>query len=247
VRRPALAIAAVLLVSAAPAASSAPTAQITVYAAASLTDVFPKIDARPRYSFGGSNALAAQIQQGAPADVFASANMTLPNQLHDKNLCSKPVVFTRNALVIVVPKSNPARLRSIYGLTKKGVKIVIAGQGVPVGTYTLQVLKNMNLSGPVLANVVSKETDVREVLAKVALGEADAGFVYKTDAKVDAGKVKVIKIPAWAQPKLQYGICVVSASGNKADARAFVKRVLSKAGQKKLRAAGFLPRVKSRH
>jgi molybdate transport system substrate-binding protein len=247
VRRPALAIAAVLLVSAAPAASSAPTAQITVYAAASLTDVFPKIDARPRYSFGGSNALAAQIQQGAPADVFASANMTLPNQLHDKNLCSKPVVFTRNALVIVVPKSNPARLRSIYGLTKKGVKIVIAGQGVPVGTYTLQVLKNMNLSGPVLANVVSKETDVREVLAKVALGEADAGFVYKTDAKVDAGKVKVIKIPAWAQPKVQYGICVVSASGNKADARAFVKRVLSKAGQKKLRAAGFLPRVKSRH
>jgi molybdate transport system substrate-binding protein len=247
VRRPALAIAAVLLVSAAPAASSAPTAQITVYAAASLTDVFPKIDARPRYSFGGSNALAAQIQQGAPADVFASANMTLPNQLHDKNLCSKPVVFTRNALVIVVPKSNPARLRSIYGLTKKGVKIVIAGQGVPVGTYTLQVLKNMNLSGPVLANVVSKETDVREVLAKVALGEADAGFVYKTDAKVDAGKVKVIKIPAWAQPKLQYGICVVSASVNKADARAFVKRVLSKAGQKKLRAAGFLPRVKSRH
>jgi molybdate transport system substrate-binding protein len=247
VRRPALAIAAVLLVSAAPTASSAPTAQITVYAAASLTDVFPKIDARPRYSFGGSNALAAQIQQGAPADVFASANMTLPNQLHDKNLCSKPVVFTRNALVIVVPKSNPARLRSIYGLTKKGVKIVIAGQGVPVGTYTLQVLKNMNLSGPVLANVVSKETDVREVLAKVALGEADAGFVYKTDAKVDAGKVKVIKIPAWAQPKVQYGTCVVSASGNKADARAFVKRVLSKAGQKKLRAAGFLPRVKSRH
>ncbi len=155
------------------------TAQITVFAAASLTDVFPKIDPSQRYSFGGSNTLAAQIQQGAPADVFASANMTLPNQLNAKGLCSKPVVFTRNTLVIVVPKSNPAehpqRLRPER---KSGVKLVIAGPGVPVGSYTLQILKNMNLSAAVLKNVVSQETDVREVLAKVALGEADAGFVY---------------------------------------------------------------------
>src|SRR5262249_55213817 len=88
-------------------AGATTNAQITVYAAASLTDVFPKIDATQRYQFGGSNTLAAQIQQGAPADVFASANMTLPNQLYAKGLCSKPVVFTRNTLVIVVPKSNP--------------------------------------------------------------------------------------------------------------------------------------------
>ena len=97
----------------------------------------------------------------------------------------------------------------------------------------------MNLSAGVLKNVVSQETDVREVLAKVALGEADAGFVYSTDAKTVPGRVKVIKVPAWAQPKVQYGICVVTASGNKADARAFVKRVLSKAGQAKLLAAGL--------
>jgi molybdate transport system substrate-binding protein len=225
--------------------SAAPTARITVYAAASLTDVFPRIDASPRYSFGGSNTLAAQIQHGAPADVFASANMTLPNTLFAKSLCSKPVVFTRNALVIVVPKSNPAKLRSVYDLTRKGIKLVIAGPGVPVGSYTLQVLRNMNLSSAVLAHVVSRETDVREVLAKVALGEADAGFVYATDAKVDAGKVKVIKLPAWAQPKVQYGICIVSGSSNRADAQAFVKKVLSKAGQTKLRRAGFLPRVKA--
>jgi molybdate transport system substrate-binding protein len=243
-RRLVLGVAAALLVCSAPYAASGPAAQITVFAAASLTDVFPKIDSRPHYSFAGSNALAAQIKQGAPADVFASANMTLPNQLSDAKLCSKPVVFTRNRLVIVVPKSNPAHLRSVYDLKRSGVKIVIAGAGVPVGTYTLQVLKNMNLSSAILANVVSRETDVREVLAKVALGEADAGFVYSTDAKVDAGKVKVIKIPAWAQPKVQYGICVVSASANKSDARAFVKRVLSRAGQKKMKAAGFLPRVK---
>ena len=146
---------------------------VTVYAAASLTDVFPQIDSAQRYSFGGSNTLAAQIQQGAPADVFASANMTLPAQLNQKNLCSKPVVFTRNTLVIVVPKSNPAKLRGIYDLTKKGVKLVIAGPGVPVGSYTLQILKNMNLSAAVLPNVVSRETDVREVLAA---GSRRAGY-----------------------------------------------------------------------
>jgi molybdate transport system substrate-binding protein len=226
-------------------ASAATHAQITVFAAASLTDVFPKIDSAERYSFGGSNTLSAQIQQGAPADVFASANTTLPNQLYAKGLCSKPVVFTRNTLVIVVPTSNPAGIHSVYDLTRSGIKLVVAGSGVPVGSYTLQILKNMNLSSVVLKNVVSQETDVREVLAKVALGEADAGFVYATDARTVPGKVKVVKVPAWAQPKVQYGICVVSSSSNKTDAQAFVNRVLAKAGQAKLLAAGFLPRVKS--
>ena len=116
--------------------------------------------------------------------------------------------------------------------------------GVPVGSYTLQVLKNMNLSASVQKNVVSQETDVREVLAKVSLGEVDAGFVYSTDAKTVAKKVLVVKIPAWAQPKVQYGICVVSSSPHKSAAKAFVKRVLSRAGQKKLHQFGFLARVK---
>jgi molybdate transport system substrate-binding protein len=227
-------------------ASAGPQAQITVYAAASLTDVFPKIDPSERYQFGGSNTLAAQITQGAPADVFASANTTLPNQLYSKGLCSKPVVFTRNTLVVVVPKSNPAKIRSIYNLTKPGVKLVIAGSGVPVGSYTLQILKNMNLSGSVLKNVVSRETDVREVLAKVALGEADAGFVYSTDAKTVSGKVTVVKVPAWAQPKVQYGICIVSKSGDRAAAQAFIRKVLSKAGQRRMQQYGFLPRVKKK-
>jgi molybdate transport system substrate-binding protein len=242
--RRALLIAVAVAAIAAGSAAPAEEAQLTVYAAASLTNVFPQIDKGQRYSFGGSNTLAAQIQQGAPADVFASANTTLPAGLYAKKLCSKPVVFTRNTLVIVVPKSNPANLHSVYDLARTGVKLVIAGPGVPVGSYTLQVLKNMNLSAKVLPNVVSRETDVREVLAKVALGEADAGFVYATDAKVDAGKVKVLKVPAWAQPKVPYGICIVSSSTHKADARQFVSKVLSKAGQAKLRAAGFLPRKK---
>jgi molybdate transport system substrate-binding protein len=223
-------------------ASPAPGTTITVFAASSLTDVFPKIDHRARYSFAGSNTLAAQIQQGAPADVFASANMTIPQQLYDNHLCSKPRAFTRNKLVVVVPKSNPAHLHRVDDLARKGVKVVIADVGVPVGTYTLKVLKALEISKLVLANVVSRETDVREVLAKIVLGEADGGFVYSTDAKAVAGDVKVITIPRWAEPGITYGICVVAHSGHRAGARAFVKKVLSKAGQAKLRRAGFLPR-----
>jgi molybdate transport system substrate-binding protein len=226
-------------------AQAASKAQLTVYAAASLTDVFPKIDSGERYSFGGSNALAAQITQGAPADVFASANMTLPAQLHAKGLCSTPVVFTRNTLVIIVPKANPANVHSVYGLTKQGIKLDVAGKGVPVGSYTIQVLQNMNLDTAVLKNVVSQETDVREVLAKVALGEADAGFVYSTDARTVPGRVTVIKVPAWAQPKVQYGACVVTASHNQAAAQAFVASLIKKPAQAKLLAYGFLPRAKA--
>jgi molybdate transport system substrate-binding protein len=238
-------ILALTLAAGAPAAQRSSKATLTVYAAASLTDAFPKIAPSARYSFGGSNALAAQIKQGAPADVFASANMALPQQLHDAKLCSKPVVFTRNRLVVIVPKANPANIQTVYDLRKHGVKLVIAAPGVPVGSYTLQVLRNMNLSS-VLSNVVSRETDVREVLAKVALGEADAGFVYATDAKLVATRVTTIKVPARAQPTVQYGICVVTASTHRADAQAFVKRVLSKSGQAKLLAAGFLPRLEKR-
>jgi molybdate transport system substrate-binding protein len=237
----ALVVAALL----APACAVART-QLTVYAAASLTDVLPKIDSHERYSFGGSNQLAAQIQQGAPADVFASANTALPSQLHSKGLCSRPVVFTRNALVVVVPKSNPAAIRGVRDLTRPGVKVVVAGAGVPVDSYTLRVLKNMRLSAAVHRNVVSQETDVREVLSKVALGEADAGFVYATDAKTVATRVKTIKLPARAQPNVEYGMCVVTTRTHGSDAQAFMKRVLSRSGQAKLLAAGFLPRVERR-
>ena len=221
-------------------AADARVTGITVYAAASLTDVFPRIDSGPKYSFGASSTLATQITQGAPADVFASANTTIPDQLFAKKLVLKPVVFTRNRLVLAVPSSNPAGIHSVYDLKKQGVKLVIAAATVPVGSYTLQVLKQMGLTS-VLANVVSRESDVRSVLAKVALGEADAGFVYSTDAKTVPGKVNVIKIPAWAQPKVTYAMAVVSSSTHKTAAKKFIAEVLGKAGQKKLLAAGFLP------
>jgi molybdate transport system substrate-binding protein len=217
-------------------------AQLTVYAASSLTDVLPRI-APERYSFGGSNMLAAQIRQGAPADVFASANTKLPAQLHAAGLCSKPVVFTRNALVVVVPKANPAHIRRVADLAKPKVRLVVAAAGVPVGDYTVQVLQTLRLAKPVLENVVSRESDVRSVLAKVALGEADAGFVYSTDARTVSGRVRVVRLPARAQADVRYGACVVSASGRQADARAFVSKLLGTPAQAKLLAAGFLPRL----
>jgi molybdate transport system substrate-binding protein len=230
--------------SATPGAHVHAHAQITVFAAASLTDVFPAIDRSQRYSFGGSNALATQIANGAPADVLAAANTGIPAQLFARGIVEKPVNFTRNALVIVVPKSNPARIRTVYDLAKPGVKIDVANSAVPVGSYTLQILKNMELTAKVTPNFVSQETDVRDVLAKVALGQADAGFVYSTDAQTVPGKVTVIKMPAWAQPKIAYAIAVVSRSANKADAHAFINKVLSKSGQATMLKYGFLPLVK---
>jgi len=235
VRSVAALLLALLAVSGASAQSSPP---VTVFAASSLTDAFPRIKRSATYSFAGSNTLAAQIRQGAPADVFASANMALPSALHRDGLCTKPVVFTRNALVVIVPRSNPAGVHGVFDLRKRGVKLVIAAPGVPVGDYTLQVLHRLKLT----LHVVSRETDVREVLAKVALGEADAGFVYSTDARTVPHKVRTIRIPARGQPNVRYGICVVSASSHKPAARAFVKRVLGNAGQRILRSYGFLRR-----
>jgi molybdate transport system substrate-binding protein len=111
-----------------------------------------------------------------------------------------------------------------------------------VGNYTLQVLAALHLTDQIMANLVSQETDVREVLAKIVLREADAGFVYRTDAKSVSTDVKVITIPKDAQPTIEYGICVVPQGGHTTGARAFVRKVLSKKGQVKLRAFGFLPR-----
>src|SRR5262249_46924840 len=157
-----------------------------------------------------------------------------PDQLYAQGLVEKPVVFARNRLVLIVPTSNPANITSVYDLRKPGVKLVIGNATVPVGSYTRTVLQNMGLSA-VLANVVSQEVDVRSVLTKAALGEADAGFVYVTDALTASGKLKTIAIPAWAQPKQSYEIAIVKSTGDRADAVAFVKKVLSKAGQTVMR------------
>lgn len=214
---------------------------LTIFAAASLTNVFPQIAPNELYSFAGSNMLSAQIQQGAPADIFASANTKLPQALYDTGFVEKPVVFTRNALILIIPKSNPAGIHSVYDLAKPGIKLDIAAAGVPVGDYTRTVLHNLGLDS-VVGKAVSQETDVREVLAKVALGEADAGFVYTTDARTVKGKVATIGIRWSAQPIVQYAIAVVRSSTHLQAARQFVQYLLTTSAQKKLLAAGFLPR-----
>jgi molybdate transport system substrate-binding protein len=228
----------VLALATAAASQARPAARITVLAAASLTNVFPQIDAAPKYSFGGSDTLAGQIRLGAPADVFAAANSSIPDKLYSQGLVEKPVVFTTNKLVLVTPRSNPAGITSVFDLRKPGIKLIVGTPTVPVGSYTRTILKNLALSG-VLSNVVSQETDVRSILGKVALGEADAGFVYITDTKTVADKVNVIRLPAWAQPPIRYEIAILKSSANRADAVAFINKVLAKAGQAKLKAAGF--------
>lgn len=229
---------ALVVVTAAVAQPSRSHAQITVLAAASLADVLPRIDPSPRYSFAGSDTLASQIRLGAPADVFAAANTTLPDQLYAAGLVEKPVVFTANRLVLVTPKANPAGIRSVFDLRRKGIKLLVGTATVPIGSYTRKILKNLALSG-VLSNVASQENDVRSILGKVGLGEADAGFVYATDAKTVSDKVNVTALPAWAQPPVRYGVAVIRSSAKRSDAVAFINKLLTKAGQARLAAAGF--------
>jgi molybdate transport system substrate-binding protein len=213
--------------------------RLTVFAAASLTNVFPQIDPHGRYSFGGSNTLAAQIEQGLPADVFASANTALPRQLHRKGFVTRPVVFTSNRLVAVIAHGDPKHIGTVQGLEKSGLRIVMAAAGVPVGDYTRKVLARLGMSD-LVGKAVSQETDAREVLAKVTLGEADAGFVYATDAKTVAGKVSLLGIQRSAQPQVLYAAAAVKASTHLQAAKAWINKLLSKPAQKKLRAAGFL-------
>jgi len=225
----------------APGAIARPQADpLTIYAAASLTEVFRAYDPAQKYSFAGSNTLETQIRNGAPADLFASAAPLNTQRLFKAGLVDKPATFTSNRLVLIVPKPNPAGIASIYDLKRKPVKLVIAGAAVPVGSYTRTVLRKMGLTS-VLSKVVSQESDVKAVTGKVALGQADAGFVYATDARPVSDQVTVIRIPAWAQPRVRYEIAVVSSSSNKAAGQAWIKTLLSAKGQAALRSYGFLP------
>jgi molybdate transport system substrate-binding protein len=212
---------------------------ITVFAASSLTEVLPRIDKSPRYSFAGSDQLAIQIQQGAPADVFAAASPKQPELLFRVGLVRKPVVFATNRLIVLVPRSNPAHIRSVYDLRREGVKIVIGDGTVPVGAYTRQILDALGITADVTRNVVSQETDVKGIVTKVALGEADAGFVYLTDAKPVASRTRSIALPTWAQPAIRYEVAVVKASSRPLAAKALVKKLLSKRGRLLLKQAGF--------
>lgn len=219
--------------------SSAPGGRPTVLAAASLTKVFPEIAPDAKYTFGGSGALETDIEQGAPADVFAAASPKQPAALLAKGLVDKPVEFATNTLVLIVPKDNPAHITSVSDITRPGVKLVICDATVPCGDYARTAFKNLGITGAAMKNVVSQTTDVTQTVADVALGQADAGFVYITDAEAAGGKVAVIRLPAQAKPGAKDFIAVVKSAPHPVAARAFVASVLSPAGQAKLRAAGF--------
>ena len=212
---------------------------ITVLAAASLTDVFPRIAPGPRYSFAGSDQLALQIRQGAPADVYAAASPRYTQLLYRDGFVQKPVVFATNKLIVLVPRSNPAHITTVYDLRREGIKLVIGDRTVPIGSYTRQILDALGITTDVTKNVVSQETDVKGIVTKVALGEVDAGFVYLTDAKPVASRTRSIALPAWAQPPIRYELAVVKASANVAAAKAFLKKVTSKRGRQLLSKAGF--------
>ncbi len=233
----AAALVATVLALTAPAAAG--TARPVVLAAASLTEVFPRVDPHARYSFAGSDTLAIQIREGAPADVFASASPKYTQDLYRRGVVERPRTFARNRLTVIVPHGNPAHLRTFSDLARRGVRLVLAAPSVPVGKYARQVLGRLGLNAA-LRNVVSEEQDVKGVVAKVALGEADAGLVYRTDVAPVAGKVRTIAIPARGQPTVRYEIAVVKAGGHRAAAQAFVARVLGQVGRRHLAAAGFL-------
>jgi molybdate transport system substrate-binding protein len=231
---------AVAALAAATALPAAAQAAPTVYAAASLRDAFPKIDRAPKYNFAGSNTLQTQIERGAPADVFASAGANEAQALFREGRCTRPVTFATNILVLVVPKDNPARIKSVYSLRGGGKRLAIGTAGVPIGNYTRLLLRRLHLSSVLSTNTVSQEKDVASVLSKVALGSADAGFVYHTDALVTRGRTREIRVPKWAQPAVRYQLCAVKRPGaDTRGAQAYIKKVVATGGRRVLARYGF--------
>lgn len=240
--------------------SSTPSpVKLNVFAAASLKGAFTDIgkaysQAHPNvtvtFNFAGSDALATQITQGAPADVFASANATQMNVVVTPGDIDGSAVktFAHNRLVLIYPTANPAHIQTLQDIAKPGVKVVLADKTVPVGQYALTFLDTASADPSfgasyktnVLKNVVSYETDVKSVLAKVALGEADAGIVYTTDAATETGKVGTVAIPDALNVIATYPIGVVKASKQVTTAQAFVDYVLSSDGQATLAKYGFI-------
>lgn len=221
--------------------------QLTVSAAASLKNAFTAYGmdftaARARFSFAGSDELATQIRKGVRPDVFAAANAKLPEQLYRAGKVGKPVVFADNRLVLAVP-ADGAKVRGLSDLRKSGAKLAVGSPGVPVGSYTREVLDRLPEaeSKAILANVRSNEPDVAGVVGKLTQGAADAGFVYITDVVATKGRVKAIELPKRLQPSVEYGAAVVNGAKQPGQARQFIDGLLTGKGLKAMRGAGFEP------
>jgi molybdate transport system substrate-binding protein len=213
--------------------------RLTVYAAASLTRVLPQLDRNPQYQFAGSNTLALQIAQGAPADVFVSASPKYVLDLQAKGLLlGRPAWILSNRIVLIVPRRNPARITTPADLTRPGIRLVVAAVGVPAGDYARKSLAGMHLDAA-LQNVVSNEPDVEGVVAKVVSGDADAGFVYASDYHAVASKVRKIPLPGAGRYTAVYGAAALKRSTDPQLARGFVALLQSPIAQKQFLAAGF--------
>ncbi len=225
---------------------------LSVFAASSLREAFQDIaeefeaqhGVKVEMNFAGSNTLRVQIEQGASADVFASASEEHILALERKGYVEQAKPFAGNRLVLIVPASNPAGIESVHDL-RGDVKLVIAGEAVPAGRYAREALRSLDsvygrgFSQEVLSRVVSNEDSVRGVLAKVALGEADAGIVYATDALAADGKVEVVELPPEAEVEPRYYVGVLANAENREAAEAFVDFLLSRRGRQILRSHGF--------
>ena len=227
--------------------------QLAVFAASSLKEAFaeleqgfeqsqPGVDAQ--LSFAGSQVLRLQIEQGATADVFASANERHMQALLDADHVSQSRTFARNELVVIVPKSNPAGIERFDGLGK-ATRIVIGSDNVPVGIYTRQVLQHASselgneLVARVQSRIVSEESNARLVRAKIEMGEADAAVVYRTDA-ASSDRVRALPIPDTLNVRASYPIGALTRSRHATEAYQFIDYVLSQQGRRVLSRHGFI-------
>jgi len=219
---------------------------ITVSAASSLKKAFeacaatlPREDVR--FSFAGSDELAAQIRQGARPDLYAAANTELPQQLASAGLLEPPVVFAGNRLVLAIPAGS--HIASLDQLARPGTNVVVGEPGVPVGSYTRAVLGRLPAAQrqAILANVRSQEPDVLGVVGKLAHGAADAGFLYATDVVAAGAQLRAIELPARLQPRVHYGIGIVKGTKHEAQAKAFVDSLTRGTCRQAMGKAGFEP------
>lgn len=235
-----------------PATPTRPSTNLTVFAAASLTEPFTEIaaifeaehpDVHVILNFAGSQQLTEQLAQGARADVFASASQNYMDAAIEDGLANAgtPTIFARNRLVIITPISDPAGITTYADLANPGVKLVLADKAVPAGKYSLAFLKQAGLDEQVLTNVVSYEENVKAVLSKVILDEADAGIVYVSDISAEAAtSVRGIDIPDELNQIAEYPITVLTAAPNPALASEFVALVRSDRGQRILANHNFM-------
>ena len=246
------------------AAASSGTTTLHVFAAASLAEAFEEIaheferghpGTEVQLNLAGSQQLSTQIEQGAGADVFASADRRWMDYLVERGLVAgEPAVFARNRLVVIVPRTNPARIGRLQDLARPGVKLVLGAEAVPVGKYSREVLQNLSraegfgagFARRVLANVVSEEENVKSVVGKVQLGEADAGLCYRSDVTRAVSRfVRVLAIPDSANVLATYPIAVLRGAPRGGLAQDFMALVLSASGQRVLERHGLTPAAAS--